>query len=117
VDFLLTGGPGRRLTQALTLLGRSQTRVRPCRKGYDTDAIVEHLASIGAQAVIPPKSTANSSACTTNPVQTAQPYRTLLLPSQKLPPLATGYDKNKAVSKPSSLSLALNPASLNCRYG
>ena len=43
-------------TQALALLGKRKPTCLLADKGYDTDAIVEHLQEIGTQVVIPPKS-------------------------------------------------------------
>jgi transposase len=42
--------------QAAALLGERKTGHVLADKGYDADAIVEHVAKMGAAAVIPPKS-------------------------------------------------------------
>ncbi len=55
VDFLVTAGQANDCTQAIALLGDRKTAKVLADKGYDTDAILEHIASIGAVAVIPPK--------------------------------------------------------------
>ncbi len=55
MDFIVTAGQANDCTQAIPLLGARQTAKVLADKGYDTDAILEHIASIGAVAVIPPK--------------------------------------------------------------
>jgi transposase len=53
---LLTGGQVNDCTQAIALLADSQAEAVLADKGYDTDAIVEHIENTGARAVVPPKS-------------------------------------------------------------
>jgi transposase len=55
VDFAVTAGQVNDCTQAIALLGERKVSHVLADKGYDTDAIVEHVASMGAVAVIPPK--------------------------------------------------------------
>ena len=55
VDFLITGGQVNDCTQAITLLGQHKAEAVLADKGYDADAIVEHVEAMGAKAVIPPK--------------------------------------------------------------
>ena len=55
IDFLLTGGQVADCTQALALLGARQPRFVVADKGYDADAIVQHVEASGAQPVIPPR--------------------------------------------------------------
>jgi transposase len=55
LDFLLTGGQVNDCTQAIALLGQRKAEAVLADKGYDADAIVEHIEAMGAQAVIPPK--------------------------------------------------------------
>jgi len=43
-------------TQAIELLGQREAEAVLADKGYDSDAIVEHIEATGAKAVIPPKS-------------------------------------------------------------
>jgi transposase len=57
VDFLLTGGEVSDYTPAVTLLGQRQVQAVIADKGYDSDAIVEHIeAKMGSEPVIPPRS-------------------------------------------------------------
>jgi transposase len=55
LDFLITGGQVNDCTQAIELLGQHKAEAVLADKGYDADAIVEHIETMGAQAVIPPK--------------------------------------------------------------
>lgn len=52
----MTGGQVNDCTQAITLLGERRAEAVLADKGYDSDAIVEHIENSGAKAVIPPKS-------------------------------------------------------------
>lgn len=54
--FRLTGGEAGDSPQALPLLGNLQPESLSADKAYDTDAFLEHLASTGIEAVIPPRS-------------------------------------------------------------
>lgn len=54
--FHLTGGESGDSPQALPLLGNLQPGSISADKAYDTDAILEHLADKGIEAVIPPRS-------------------------------------------------------------
>ena len=53
--FRLTGGQVNDCTQAIALLGERQAEAVLADKGYDADAIVEHIEAMGAKPVIPPK--------------------------------------------------------------
>ncbi|OHC64288.1 MAG: transposase [Rhodocyclales bacterium GWA2_65_19] len=53
--FRLTGGEAGDSPQALSLLLDLQPDSLSADKAYDTDAILEHLASAGIEAVIPPR--------------------------------------------------------------
>jgi transposase len=55
LDFLITGGQVNDCTQAIALLGQHKAEAVLADKGYDADAIVEHVEATGAKAVIPPK--------------------------------------------------------------
>jgi len=55
LDFLITGGQVNDCTEAIALLGQYQAEAVLADKGYDADAIVEHVEAMGAKAVIPPK--------------------------------------------------------------
>ena len=55
VDFLLTAGQVADCTQAIPLLGERQASAVLADKGYDADAIVQHIEASGAIPVIPPK--------------------------------------------------------------
>ena len=55
VDFLLTAGQVADCTQAIPLLGDRQAEAVLADKGYDADAIVQHIQASGAEAVIPPR--------------------------------------------------------------
>jgi transposase len=52
----LTGGQVNDCTQAIALLGECRVEAVLADKGYDSDAIVKHIETSGAKAVIPPKS-------------------------------------------------------------
>ncbi len=54
--FRLTGGEAGDSPQALPLLGALKPDSLSADKAYDTDAILEHLADQGIEAVIPPRS-------------------------------------------------------------
>ena len=49
------GGQVNDCTQAVALLGQHEAEAVLADKGYDSDAIVEHVEAMGAKAVIPPK--------------------------------------------------------------
>lgn len=53
--FHLTGGEAGDSPQALPLLANLQPDSLGADKAYDTDAILEHLADKGIEAVIPPR--------------------------------------------------------------
>ena len=53
--FSLTGGEAGDSPQALPLLGDLQPASLSADKAYDTDAILQHLADQGIEAVIPPR--------------------------------------------------------------
>ena len=55
VNFLLTAGQVADCTQAIPLLGDRQADAVLADKGYDADAIVQHIQARGAEAVIPPR--------------------------------------------------------------
>jgi transposase len=55
IDFLLTPGQVADCTQAVDLLGGRKPGAVLADKGYDTDALVQHIEATGAVAVIPPK--------------------------------------------------------------
>lgn len=55
LQFCLTAGNINDCTPAIALLGERKAEAVVADKGYDTDAIVEHIEAIGAQVVIAPK--------------------------------------------------------------
>jgi transposase len=55
LDFLITGGQVNDCTQAIELLGQHKAEAVLADKGYDADAILEHVEAMGVKAVIPPK--------------------------------------------------------------
>src|SRR3954466_3372163 len=55
VDFVVTAGQVADCTQALPLLGEGKAEAGLADKGYDADALVQHIEASGAQPVIPPK--------------------------------------------------------------
>ena len=55
-QFHLTGGEAGDSPQALPLLQQLKPGSLSADKAYDSDAILEHLAANGIEAVIPPKS-------------------------------------------------------------
>jgi len=55
VDFTVSAGQVNDCTQAIALLGERKVSHVLADKGYDADAILEHVAIMGAAAVIPPK--------------------------------------------------------------
>ena len=56
VDFLVTGGQVNDCTQAIELLGERKAGWVLADKGYDSQAIVDHIEAMGAIAVVPSKS-------------------------------------------------------------
>ena len=54
--FRLTGGEAGDSPQALPLLGDLKPDSLSADKAYDTDALLDHLAATGIEAVIPPRS-------------------------------------------------------------
>jgi transposase len=65
VDFVVTAGQANDCTQAIPLLGERTTGHVLADKGYDSDAIVEHVAAMGAVVVTRPNATGRCSANTT----------------------------------------------------
>ena len=57
--FILTGGEKSDYQQACPLLAGQNAEAVLADKGYDADYIVEQISAIGAEAVIPPRSTRN----------------------------------------------------------
>ena len=55
LGFVLTAGQRADCTQAIPLLEGLKFQALLADKGYDSDAILEYVASRGAVAVIPPK--------------------------------------------------------------
>ena len=55
MDFAVTAGQIHDCTQAIPLLAQRKAEPVLADKGYDSNAIVEHIAGMGAIAVIPPK--------------------------------------------------------------
>jgi len=53
LDFVLTAGQVHDATQAILLLGDRKADYVIADKGYDSTALVEHIESTGAKAVIP----------------------------------------------------------------
>jgi transposase len=56
VDFIVTAGQVNDCTQAIALLGERKTGYVLADKGYDSDAILQHVVTMEAVAVIPPTS-------------------------------------------------------------
>jgi transposase len=56
VDFTVTAGQVNDCTQAIVLLGGRKAKYVLADKGYDSDAIVKHIETMSAIAVIPSKS-------------------------------------------------------------
>ena len=56
VDFLVTGGQVNDCTQAIELLGERKAECVLADKGYDSQAILDHIQAMGAVAVVPSKS-------------------------------------------------------------
>jgi transposase len=50
LDFLITGGQVNDCTQAIALLGKRRAEAVLADKGYDSDAIVEHVEAMGAKS-------------------------------------------------------------------
>lgn len=55
VNFIITAGTTADCTQAIPLLDGLAPEYVLADRGYDTEAIVQHVAKISAEAVIPPK--------------------------------------------------------------
>lgn len=56
VDFLITAGQVNDCTQAVALLGNRNANWVLADKGYDSQAILDHIETMGAVAVVPSKS-------------------------------------------------------------
>jgi transposase len=56
VDFVVTGGQVNDCTQAIDLLGERKAEWVLADKGYDSQAILNHIEAMGAVAVVPSKS-------------------------------------------------------------
>lgn len=56
MKFILTGGHRNDVTQAVELLDGWETTRVIADKGYDAQSVLDHVATMGAEAVIPPKS-------------------------------------------------------------
>jgi transposase len=52
----LTVGQAHDMTQAVALLAGIHTQAVVADKAFDADALIEHIATMGATAVIPPRS-------------------------------------------------------------
>jgi transposase len=63
VDFIVTAGQVADCTQALALLGERKAEAVLADKGYDADAIVQHIEAAGALPVIPPKTNRSKPRC------------------------------------------------------
>ena len=62
IGFMLTGGEHADITQAPVLLAQARGWTTVIAdKGYDADALVEHIQSQSALAIIPPRSNHNTS--------------------------------------------------------
>jgi transposase len=55
VEIVLTAGQESDIGQAKTLLGGHEFKAAIADKGYDSAEFVDHVESLGAQAVIPPR--------------------------------------------------------------
>lgn len=55
MDFLVTGGQVNDCTQAIELLGERKAEWVLADKGYDSQAILNHIEAMGAVAVVPSK--------------------------------------------------------------
>ncbi len=56
LGFILTGGQVADYVQAVPLLLGLHFQALLADKGYDTDALIAYVESVGAKAIIPPKS-------------------------------------------------------------
>jgi len=56
IDFIVTGGQVNDCTQAIELLGERKAEWVLADKGYDSQAILDHIQTMGAVAVLPSKS-------------------------------------------------------------
>lgn len=56
MDFIVTAGQIHDCTQAVELLGERKAAWVLADKGYDSQAILDHIATMGAVAVVPSKS-------------------------------------------------------------
>ncbi len=56
LGFVITAGQVADCTQAIALLGERKAEAVIADKGYDSDALVEHIEATGTCAVIPPRS-------------------------------------------------------------
>jgi transposase len=55
LDFRITAGQMADCSQAIDLLGQHKAEAVIADKGYDADAILQHIEETSAKAVIPPK--------------------------------------------------------------
>jgi IS5 family transposase len=55
LDFIVTAGQVHDCTQAVALLGGRKAEYVLADKGYDSEAILKHIATMDAVAIIPPK--------------------------------------------------------------
>ena len=56
IDFIVTRGHVNDCTQAIELLGERKAEWVLADKGYDSQAILDHIQTMGAVAVVPSKS-------------------------------------------------------------
>jgi transposase len=118
VDFLITGGQINDCTQAIELLGERKAVWVLADKGYDSQAILDHIEAMGAVAVVPSKS--NRKQQLTHDKRTlskAQPYRAMLLTAQALPPIRHTIRKTQTELQRSRRARMLSATPLAiCRY-
>ncbi len=103
--FILTAGQVNDATQALALLRHGPVAVVIADKGYDSDTIREHIETMGAQAVIPPRSNRkNPPACDLELYKERNKIERLFNILKHFRRLATRYDR-RAVYFTSSIAI------------
>jgi transposase len=114
----VTAGQVNDCTQAIALLGERKVSHVLADKGYDTDPIVEHVATMGAVAVIPPKRNRKQQREYDKDLyKQRNRIRTLLLAPQTLPPLRHSIrEKQSQLPRTRSARLHLAHPEAICRY-
>lgn len=105
IRFILTAGQVNDATQALALLRHGPVGAVIADKAYDSDTIREHIETMGAQAVIPPRSNRkNPPACDLELYKERNKIERLFNKLKHFRRFATRYDR-RAVYFTSSIAI------------